>query len=241
LDSDNDGIADIIEAGGSDVNGDGRIDDTSDTDNDGFSDLVDSNDDTADGPGDGGTPLADPNSDSDPLPNRLDLDSDNDGISDVVEAGGTDADGNGLLDGYIDADGDGFSDVVDTDNDDVVGPGDGGTALEINDFDLDGKANYIDLDSDNDGIVDVIEADGQDEDGNGELDDFVDANNNGFSDVVDTDAGGTNLAMPNTDGLGKENYLDIDADNDGIIDNIEGQTSAGYIAPLEIDTDGDGT
>jgi gliding motility-associated-like protein/uncharacterized repeat protein (TIGR01451 family) len=240
LDSDNDGIADIIEAGGSDVNGDGRIDDTSDTDNDGFSDLVDSNDDTADGPGDGGTPLADPNSDSDPLPNRLDLDSDNDGISDVVEAGGTDADGNGLLDGYIDADGDGFSDVVDTDNDDVVGPGDGGTALEINDFDLDGKANYIDLDSDNDGIVDVIEADGQDVDGNGELDDFVDANNNGFSDVVDTDAGGTNLAMPNTDGLGKENYLDIDADNDGIIDNIEGQTSAGYSAPLEIDTDGDG-
>ncbi|WP_429725827.1 gliding motility-associated C-terminal domain-containing protein [Aquimarina litoralis] len=45
-------------------------------------------------------------------------------------------------------------------------------------------------------------------------------------------------------------YLDIDADDDGIVDNIEGQTTAGYIAPIvddpltplvdESDTDGNG-
>jgi VCBS repeat-containing protein len=34
-----------------------------------------------------------------------------------------------------------------------------------------------------------------------------------------------------TDGDGIENHLDIDSDNDGITDNVEAQTTAGYIAP----------
>ena len=34
-----------------------------------------------------------------------------------------------------------------------------------------------------------------------------------------------------SDGDGKANYRDIDSDNDGITDNIEAQTTAGYIAP----------
>ncbi|MFD2724967.1 LamG-like jellyroll fold domain-containing protein [Hyunsoonleella rubra] len=33
------------------------------------------------------------------------------------------------------------------------------------------------------------------------------------------------------DGDGKFNYLDLDSDNDGIPDNVEGQTTAGYVAP----------
>ena len=34
--------------------------------------------------------------------------------------------------------------------------------------------------------------------------------------------------------------MDIDADNDGIIDNIEGHTTLAYTAPSGTDTDGDG-
>ncbi|MGH1338714.1 MAG: hypothetical protein ACRBFS_21550, partial [Aureispira sp.] len=41
LDADNDGIPDVVEAGGTDVNGDGRADDYVDADNDGFNDVVD--------------------------------------------------------------------------------------------------------------------------------------------------------------------------------------------------------
>jgi len=48
-----------------------------------------------------------------------------------------------------------------------------------------------------------------------------------------------------TDGDGIANHLDIDSDNDGIPDNIEAQTTTGYIAPSGIgsamvDTNGDG-
>src|SRR4029078_6245720 len=42
-DSDNDGIPDVVEAGGVDANGDGKIDNYTDTDNDGFSQNVDAN------------------------------------------------------------------------------------------------------------------------------------------------------------------------------------------------------
>ena len=46
-----------------------------------------------------------------------------------------------------------------------------------------------------------------------------------------------------TDGDGIKDYLDLDSDNDGIPDNIEAQTTAGYIAPstlpiTDIDSDG---
>ena len=39
---------------------------------------------------------------------------------------------------------------------------------------------------------------------------------------------------------GNFNYLDIDADDDGIPDNIEGQSTASYVAPSGTDTDKDG-
>ena len=41
LDSDDDGISDVIEAGGADANNDGKTDGFTDTDKDGFSDNVD--------------------------------------------------------------------------------------------------------------------------------------------------------------------------------------------------------
>ncbi|KOH46635.1 Ig-like domain-containing protein [Sunxiuqinia dokdonensis] len=43
-----------------------------------------------------------------------------------------------------------------------------------------------------------------------------------------------------TDGDGIPDYLDIDADNDGIPDNIEGQTTGGYIAPWGVDNNNNG-
>ena len=50
----------------------------------------------------------------------------------------------------------------------------------------------------------------------------------GWSDLVD---GIVTLTLPNTDGFGQANYLDIDSDDDGIPDIIEGQSTAAYIAP----------
>ncbi len=48
------------------------------------------------------------------------------------------------------------------------------------------------------------------------------------------------LGPRDTDGDGIADYLDLDSDNDGITDNVEAQTTAGYIAPTGTDTDGDG-
>jgi gliding motility-associated-like protein len=131
----------------------------------------------------------------------------------------------------------GTTTITITNPDDNPGPdGISGTLTVFCDSDGDGVANALDLDSDNDGIVDVIEAGSTDADGNGQIDGFTDADNDGLDDTV----AGTPLPIPNTDGTGGVDYLDIDADDDGIPDNIEGQPTAGYVAPVGTDTDGDG-
>ena len=98
LDSDNDGITDVIEAGGTDSNNDG---------------LADGNVNEDGIPSSAGSGLTPTNSDSDDLPNFLDLDSDNDGLYDLLEAGGTDADNNGIADDLSDSDNDGLADIYD--------------------------------------------------------------------------------------------------------------------------------
>ncbi|MBX2894427.1 MAG: gliding motility-associated C-terminal domain-containing protein [Cyclobacteriaceae bacterium] len=235
-DSDNDGVFDAIEAGGTDANGDGRVGPgvANDIDADGFPDSVDPVNNTS---GTAlGTRLPNLNSDGAQLPNYLDLDSDDDGIPDVLEAGGSDPDNNGIIGtgAITDTDGDGASDLVDINN--------GGTALINGDIDGDGIPNTMDLDSDGDGIRDVIEAGGIDNDGDGRIGSgaITDTNGNGWSNITDPANGGTPLLIPNTDGTGGANFLDIDSDNDGIVDIIEAQTTAGYLAPLGLDTDGDG-
>lgn len=230
LDSDNDGLPDVIEAGGNDADGNGVIDGYTDVDGDGFADSVDSNDNTQPGALDGGTPLSYPNNDADTVPDWLDVDSDNDGLTDVTEAGGIDADNDGRIDGFLDADLDGFVDSVDTDNSTTPASLDGtGTPLPQEDFDNDGRPNYLDIDSDNDGITDATEAGGVDADGDGEIDGFADANNDGFDDATSASP----LPVPNTDGntIDGPDYLDIDADDDGLPDNIEAQPTVGYILP----------
>jgi len=220
LDSDNDGITDTTEAGGTDANGDGLIDGFADGDNNGLDDTTET------------TPLPVEDKDSDGTANYLDLDSDNDGITDTTEAGGTDANSDGIVDGFADGDGDGLDDATAT------------TPLPIDDFDNDGLANYLDLDSDADGISDIIEAGGIDADGDAHVDygtsgdpsTINDGNNNGLDDTLE----GTPLPIPNTDSTFGPDYLDIDADGDGIVDNIEGQTTASYSPPAGTDSDNDG-
>ena len=279
LDSDNDGIADLVEAGGVDTDGNGLVDNINtdgtlkiDTDGDGLDDTYQTNE--------GGHPIGNLDSDNDDITDYKDLDSDNDGIPDVVEAGGTDVNGDGRADGFIDADNDGFNDLVDGD---VNGTDNSANALIITgtdsdndgkpdtyttgDNDGDGIPNHLDIDSDNDGITDITEAGGSDANRDGIADDFRDDDKDGFNDLVDgdptnvldvtVDTAGANtanaLVLTGTDGNndgkpdtyttgdfdndGKLDFLDIDADNDGIPDNIEGQPTRDYVAPSGMATD----
>ncbi|HEX2532145.1 MAG TPA: hypothetical protein VHK69_00340, partial [Chitinophagaceae bacterium] len=250
LDSDNDGIADIVEAGGVDTNGDGRVDTFTDGDNDGLATFYDSNN--------GGVNIARLDTDGDGIANAYDLDSDNDGIADIIEAGGTDANNNGTADVLTDTDGDGFVNAYDGDADNAGGVENTAAALIITGTDGNGdgrpdayaRANFdgtalpnpYDLDADGDGILDTREANVPDTDNDGRVNGAPSgaADPNGWSNIVDGNAGGTALLLPNTDGTGRADYLDIDADDDGITDNVEGQSTAGYQAPTGSDSDGDG-
>ncbi|MEP7252035.1 MAG: T9SS type A sorting domain-containing protein, partial [Ginsengibacter sp.] len=237
LDSDNDGIPDVVEAGGVDADGDGKLDNYSDTDGDGLSQNVDTNNSGAYNSGIG---LGLSDLDGDGVPNFIDLDSDNDGIPDVREVGGADANNDGKIDGFIDANGDGISDNIllasallktgaDTNND---GKAD---SYPNKNMDKDSRPNPYDVDSDGDGIVDVIEAGLPDVN----LDGFVDGviASNGWSTTISSM--GT-LTIRNTDADPNPDYLDIDSDNDGITDNIEGPSTAGYFLPSGVDSDKDG-
>ena len=102
-------------------------------------------------------------------------------------------------------------------------------------MDRDFRPNAYDMDADGDGIVDVIEAGLPDLNFDGRVDGVIAAN--GWSTSVSALPA---LNVRSTDADGKPDYLDIDADNDGIPDNIEGQTTAGYKLPTLTDADGDG-
>ncbi len=238
LDSDNDGIPDVVESYGVDTNGDGIIDNYTDTDNDGFSQNVDAN---STGPSGSDVGLGPQDFDGDGIPNYLDLDSDNDGIPDIVEALGTDTNNNGMIDAFVDADFDGISDntvnatgLLKTGPD--VSPVDGRADNYPNkNLDRDFRPNPYDIDADGDGIVDVIEAGLPDVNLNGIVDGVIGLN--GWSSSVSSLPA---LNLRNTDATGNPDYLDIDSDDDGIPDNIEGMSTAGYILPVTADTDGDG-
>ena len=222
LDSDNDTLTDVLEAPGTDVNGDGFED----------TDLINQ---------------APVDTDSDGTPDFRDLDSNNDGINDLPEENAVlDADGNGQVDDPTDTDGDGVNDLtdplptmfgtlqdadgdgidnqvdLDADNDGipnaVEAPGDDFTV----DTDGDGVPDFIDLDSDNDGISDLIEADLgiADVDTDGRVDGFADEDNNGLHDPV-----AESFTPVDTDGDGVADFRSLDSDGDGLFDLIEVQLS----------------
>jgi MYXO-CTERM domain-containing protein len=161
-------------------------------------------------------------SDMDNVPDDVDLDDDNDGILDADELGGidqsADSNANGIPD-YIDAALTGCTDAnADLICDDVP--------AEF-DFDADGVPNHLDLDADGDGVVDLIEGGGADTDGDGLVDGFTDGNGDGVADSI----AASPLPVPNTDGTEGPDFLDLDADDDGLTDTLE----AGGV-----DADGDG-
>ncbi|TDS17116.1 gliding motility-associated-like protein [Maribacter caenipelagi] len=211
FDPDNDGI---------DTDGDGICNtNDEDDDNDGILDTVEGTSDF----------------DNDGIPNNEDLDSDNDGIPDVVETGNgsLDIDGNGSIDP---SESDPGTNGIPNSAEDGGVDGNGVTAVPVN-SDNTGGANYLDIDSDNDGIQDLVES--QTDAGLVQLS-GNDSDNDGIDDVFDADNGGSfTNTLVNTDSDSHPDYLDLDSDDDGIIDNIEWQSTSGYLSP-SADSDGNG-
>lgn len=238
LDSDNDGIPDVVESYGVDVNGDGKIDNYTDTDFDGFSQNVDANNTGVTGSGNG---LGAPDFDADGIQNYLDTDSDNDGIPDIIEAGGADTNNKGKVGGFVDLNGDGLADnyfmvsallITGPDSSPVDGRADN---YPNKNKDQDFRPNAYDLDSDGDGIADVIEAGLPDANFDGQVDGAI--GTNGWSTAVSSLLA---LNLRFTDSDPYPDYQDIDSDDDGIPDNIEGQSTANYKLPAMPDADADG-
>jgi hypothetical protein len=247
LDSDNDALTDVYEAGGVDSDGDG---------------VVGSGAPTVDARGVAtiAAALTPVDNDGDGVNDQIDLDSDNDGIMDVIEFGGNDPDGDGQIgsapaqvdskglyqngallaidtdgDGVpnqhdLDSDNDGISDVIeasgnDPDGDGVAGTGvpavneQGiGTLLNPDDIDGDSILTPYDPDSDGDGIFDLVEGGNPDTDNNGLVDGFTDTNGDGFDDGMTMQASD----LPDSDADGIPDYRDNDDnDNDGIEDAID--------------------
>ncbi|WP_299754290.1 T9SS type A sorting domain-containing protein [uncultured Pontibacter sp.] len=143
-----------------------------------------------------------------------------------------------------DWDADGVTDAEDLDDDNDGIP----DTLEGNgDKDGDGIINSLDLDSDGDGILDAVEANKGVVPAaaifsleTGRYTSAVGAN--GLVDVLETTPGSGNInyTLPDTDGDKLHDFLDIDADNDGILDNVEAQLLNSRVVKSGADADGDG-
>ncbi len=240
LDSDNDGLFDTVEgaAGIPDAaTRNGVIDCPGGFGSNGLCDSVETAADSGvvDYDDNGAGPDATRNTDGDSLPDFLDIDSDGDGLWDVAEGESGCVDTtprNGRCDG-TDPDGDGIVGAIDNVN------GRGATNVPAPpDTDGDGTPDVRELDSDNDTINDLIEGnagcvdtaapagrcDGPDADGDGDADD-------------------ANATIPNTDGDAQPDYQDVDADGDGLRDNVEGtRDTDGDTRPdfRDLDSDNDG-
>ena len=245
LDSDNDGISDLVESGDAagialDVDSNGTLslaEGAVDSDSDGLMDVFEDGNLTLNT----GTIAAD--SDSDAFADYIDIDSDNDGIVDIVEQQSTS--------GYIDIDP--ATANTDADSDGIVAQFDaddgafGGLNNVQEDTDSDGAADYTDSDADSDGIPDsvegdvVVDGDSGDADSDGLLDQYDRTNTaavNTFDSsngITTSGAGAVNTYTEDTDSDGDPDFRDTDADNDGIPDSVEGDTSGGP------DVDSDGT
>lgn len=263
-DNNNDGIVDG--ATGRDTDGDGIADYLDlDSDDDGLFDVVEAGyqdkdqDALLDAPV---TPTNAPiDSDGDTLPDYRDLDSDGDGTMDIaatvyapqdsdadgrIDVHGADPDADGLADvldmapqqrgSARDVDGDGVPTVNDADSD---GDGLPDVMEGTGDTDGDGIPDSYDTDSDNDGISDRVEAGlpaptGVDTDLDG-IDDAYDVDMTGGTDA-DGDGVDDRFQPVDTDGDGIPDLLDNDSDNDGVSDAEE----VGRVPLSGSDSDGDG-
>ncbi|MDO9276265.1 MAG: LamG-like jellyroll fold domain-containing protein [Lutibacter sp.] len=194
LDSDNDGIPDVVESGwGNLSNGTAKIPYPAgwvDTNFNGMHDSVENN-------------IA-LDTDIDSVPNYLDLDSDNDSIFDVDESGAGNSDDVNFQNGDGDINGDGVGDGSDLD------------AVREKDFDSNGASEYF-----TDGILDIYDyyngidfaaAYGNSNQGLGNTYFIKDTDNDGTPDYMDTTSNGATFDILHT------LYAGLDATNNGIID-----------------------
>ncbi|MEZ4323327.1 MAG: hypothetical protein R3F61_38035 [Myxococcota bacterium] len=231
VDTDGDGIADVLELLGADAS----IDDV-DSDGDGLSDAEERLNDRD---GDGIPAFLDDDSDGDGIPDSEETaaDRDGDGLRNFED---TDSDGDGIPDGVegtIDTDGDGTADLLDLDSD-----GDG--VLDrfegAEDFDGDGVPNYLDDDSDGDGLSDEVEGnrDPDDDDQPNFID--LDSDNDGLPDSLEGDDdpdldGVPNFEDRNSDGQGATDGAEGfgDGDCDGIVDWLDTDEEDSFCDPAQ--------
>lgn len=112
------------------------------------------------------------------------------------------------------------------------------------DNDSDGYPDIVDLDADNDGIPDIVEAGFKTLSNNkSRMVGQTDANGNGMADAVDSFISGGTYTLPDTDGDGVKDFIDLDSDNDTIFDIDESNPdsfSAYYNGDGDVDGDGKG-
>ncbi|RUM93467.1 MAG: hypothetical protein DSZ28_08310 [Thiothrix sp.] len=212
LDSDNDGIHDIIEAGFTDPDHDGQQ-----TDQPSINHPLDT---------DGGG-----------IADYHDLDSDDDGLADIVEAGGVDTNGDALVDNFLDNDGNGHDDSLQS-NTLPVPDTDGDGLADYRDLDSnnDGLPDLIEAggeDHDLNGIVDNFN-ESSDLNNNGMASTLnsstggqalpdLDSDNDGLADrlEIDNDADGVM-------DIAEAGLSDSDSNNDGIIDDLNDANGDGF-------------
>ncbi len=239
LDTDNDGITDVIEAGGGDPDRNALAGSGAPpaVDAEGVATVV-------------GAGIVPADTDNDSTPDYRDQDSDNDGINDVVEAGFTD-DGNGMLSGFSDISPlNGLDDNITIKNPADLPDSDGDGIVDFrddddNDTDNDGVDDAMDIDDDNDGILDSAEQNGTrdvDTDGDGVVDRLdLDSDNDGILDVRES---GADLASLTVTGAGRIDISSNPVGANGLVNSLEDADTAAatvnYNGGIPVDTDSDG-
>lgn len=212
LDSDDDGLTDTLEAGGTDADGDGLPDGPrTDSNDDGIVDALF-----------GASALPVPDTDDDMSPDYRDIDSDDDGIPDATEAFDEDEDGDpDVTPSGTDTDMDGLDDAYD--NDCAAAADCGGVigmlAPEPN-SDADTLPNWRDVDSDADGITDATECPVPAMCADSDMDDTpdyleIDADDDGIPDASE----GHDV---DHDGIPDVEPVNSDTDMDGLDDAFDG-------------------
>ena len=211
LDTDNDGIYDVLEAGKPDPDSDGIV-------GSGIPKVDPQGRIVQDAAGAMLTTTSFPlDTDEDELPDFRSLDSDSDGISDVYEADLPDPDMDGIIGKGVpetDVHGVAIADPVETPYK---------VTSNVPDTDGDRQPDFRDLDSDGDGLPDQYEcpAGAPCRDGDGDqMDDFrdTDRDNDTLPDKYECESG---VDCPDTDGDGILDVDDLDTDDDGILDVAE--------------------
>ncbi|MFI1743077.1 choice-of-anchor D domain-containing protein [Thalassobellus sediminis] len=222
LDSDNDGIPDVVEAGyASASEGTASLTNVAAW-TDGGNGMYD--------PAEGILPL---DSDGDGIPNYIDLDSDNDGIFDVDESGVINTNNTSFQNGDGDINGDGVGDGIDSEtfrikdaNGDGTTEGFGDGILDIYDY-FDSNTNYADSygnDSQGSGPLYVLDTD------NDGIPNYIDLYND-ITGIYDIDTVEIYAVLPNTNGVLDDT---TDTDGDGIVDSRDGNDTV-FGSPRNLD------